>query len=443
MFFTTPKAEDDRSPYSSFWFEPVGVNTAAGIRVTSDSAMTLSAIYAAVRLISTQMATLPFRLYKPRADGGKDIIMDHWLNKLFNVRPNKYMSPYDFREITQAHLQLRGNSYSQIIANRRGEITDLMPIHPDFVTIELLTDKDGQYTGDWRYQIRNRNGTIKTLSREQVWHQKALSMDGIAGMSPVSLARTSISIGIASQTYGARFFANDAKPGGGWIEYPGTYKDKTQRENIRESLQENQSAQNRGKLMLLDHGMKYHEVGLSNDDSQFLQTRQFEVTEIARWFGVPPHKIGDLSKATFTNIESQALEFIQDCLAPKAVAFESSVQYNLLDDINFGVELGFEALLRGDTAARTAYNNTAIMNGSLTRNEVRVSEGHNPLPGLDEPLIPLNMTTEAQQQADNEAAEKQVTDDDNAQDSVDQEEDKESDNTSTTTTTKKGKGKKS
>ena len=396
--FLTGKRSEDRSPYGDFFFQPVGMNTAAGVRVSADSAMSLSAVYASVRLIANHMASLPFCLYTKRADGGKDRNIDHWLYKLMALRPNKFHTPFEFRQLLYTHLELRGNAYCQIVADARGRISDLIPLHPDGVAVELLVDGGGVYTGDYRYRVTNRNGSSQVLARGDVWHLKGLSSDGIIGLSPVALARNSLSIGMSAQMYGARFFANDAKPSGGWIEYPGTYKDKTQKEQVRESIQDAQSGKNRGKIMLLDHGLKYHEVGLSNDDAQFLQTRQFETSEIARWFGVPPHKIGDLSKSTNNNIEQQALEFVQDGLGPRAEAFESSIETHLLDDASLDVELLFSGLLRGDTAARTARYHGAVLDGYMTRNEVRISEGMNPLPGLDEPLRPLNMVEEGSEE---------------------------------------------
>ena len=228
-----------------------------------------------------------------------------------------------------------------------------------------------------------------------MWHLRGLSSNGITGLSVVEYARESFGLGLAAQSYGARFFANDAKPSGGWLEFPGQFKDKTARQVFRESVQEAQSAANRGKLMVLDQGMKYHEVGLTNEDAQFLETRQFQITDVARWFGVPPHKIGDLSKATFSNIEQMALEYIQDALQPRASRLEASIEADLLfDDEELDVEFEFHEMLRGDSAARALYYHNGILDGWLTRNEARDMEGREPIDGLDEPLRALNMIEE-------------------------------------------------
>lgn len=398
MFISSFNAED-RSPYSNFWFEPVGARTASGMRVSADSAMQLSAVFRAVGLLSGHMALLPIRFYK--RDTRQKI--DHPLLKLLNRRPNGQQNAFEWREMLQAHLELRGNAYCEIIANARGEITDLIPRHPDRVQIVQHA------SGDYHYTIMGIDGGMRTVNRGSVWHVKGLSSNGIIGLSVIEYARESFGLGLAAQSYGANFFANDAKPTGGWIEYPGSYKDKTQREQIRESLQDAQTGKNRGKLMLLDHGMKYHEVGLTNRDSQFLESRQHSVTDIARWFGVPPHKIGDLSRSTNNNIEQQSLEYVQDALLPRASRWESSIGADLLfDDEEIDVEFDFGAFLRGDAGARSSYYHNGILDGWLTRNEARGMEGREALDGLDEPMRPLNMTEEddaEDAEADAEAAE--------------------------------------
>jgi hypothetical protein len=225
----------------------------------------------------------------------------------------------------------------------------------------------------------------------------------------IECARESFGLGLAAQSYGARFFANDAKPSGGWIEFPGQFKDKEARQVFREGWQANQGGVNRGKTAVLEMGMKYHEVGLTNQDAQFLETRKFSISDIARWFGVPPHKIGDLERATFSNIEQMALEYVQDALQPRATRMEASIEAELLLDFEeIDVEFEFHELLRGDSMARSTYYHAGILDGWLTRNEARDMEGMEPIDGLDEPLRPLNMVEENEAEdieIDTEAAE--------------------------------------
>ena len=394
---------DDCSPWGDFWFEPVTVRTSSGMRVSADNALRLAAVYACVRVLSETMASLPFVLDRQRADGGKDVVTDHWLYRLLAKQPNRYQNAFEWREMLQGHLALRGNAYNRILANPRGEITELIPIHPDRIRMELLP------SGDYRYRVTDRLGNESVVPRGEVWHLRALSSDGLMGMSPIELARESLGMALAAQDYGARFFANDAKPTGGWIEFPGSFKDSEAKKVFRESYQQAQSGANRGKVLVLENGMKFHEVGVTNKDAQFLELRQFQITDIARLFRVPPHMIADLSRATFSNIEQQSLEFVMHTMTPWAERWEASIESDLLlDGDDLEVEFDFANLMRGDAASRAAYYQSGIQNGWLTRNEARIAENLNPLDGLDEPLRPLNMVEEGaaeDQEVDAEATE--------------------------------------
>lgn len=380
----------DRSPWGDFYFESAGARSVSGMRVSADSALRLAAVYACVRILSETMASLPIVVYRARPDGGKDRITDHWLYHLLARKPNRYQNPFEWREMLQGHLTLRGNAYCQILANSQGEITELLPIHPDRVRLEMLGN------GDYRYRITQSSGTDLLLPRGDVWHLRGLSSDGLIGLSPIELARESLGMALAAQDYGARFFANDAKPTGGWIEFPGNFKDAEAKRVFRESYQQAQSGSNRGKVLVLENGMKFHEVGVTNKDAQFLELRKFQITDVARLFRVPPHMIADLDRATFSNIEQQSLEFVMHTMTPWAERWESSIECDLIygsDDLE--VEFDFANLMRGDAASRSAYYQSGIQNGWLTRNEARVAENLNPIPGLEQPLRPLNMVEES------------------------------------------------
>lgn len=362
----------------------------SGMRVSADSAMRLTAVYACVRILSETMASLPFVLYRTDGAGGKVRVTDHWLYRLFARRPNRFQNPFEWREMMQGHLSLRGNAYNRIVSNASGEITELVPIHPDRIRIELLP------SGEFRYRVTDRDGRESVLPRGEVWHLRGLSSDGLLGMSPIEIARESVGMAMAAQEYGARFFANDAKPTGGWIEFPGSFRDAEAKKVFRESYQQAQSGANRGKVLVLENGMKFHEVGVTNRDAQFLELRKFQITDIARLFRVPPHMIGDLDRATFSNIEQQSLEFVMHTMTPWAERWEASIEAELLpDDDGLEIEFDFANLMRGDAASRAGYYQSGIQNGWLTRNEARLAENLNPLVGLDEPLRPLNMTEES------------------------------------------------
>lgn len=380
---------EDRSPFGDFWFEPIAMRSITGTRVSADTALQLSAVFRAVTLLSGHIAMLPLLLKKI---GTNKRIAGHALQKLFK-KPNSWQNGFEWRQMIMGHLLLRGNAYNQIVEDRRGNVLQLLPLHPDRVKIEMLTD------GDYRYRYRDANGEERILVRGEVWHLRGLSSNGITGLSVIECARESMGLGLAAQAYGARFFANDAKPTSGWIEYPGKFSDKAARSNFREGLQEAQSAANRGKALVLDSGMKYHEIGVTNADAQFLESRKFQISEIARWFGVPPHKLADLERATFSNIEQQSLEYVTDSLLIWAETFEAGIDDVLLfDDEGLESELDFAKLLRGDTASRYDAYGKGINDGWLVRNEARESEGLEPLPGLDKPMRPLNMVEEGEEE---------------------------------------------
>lgn len=392
--FGRAKAESgDRSPFGDFWFQPVGMNSGSGVRVTAESALRSAAVFAAVRVLAETFAALPFQLYRTAPDGTRTQVRDHWLYQLLARRPNQFQNAFEWREMLQGHLALRGNAFNRILANRRGEIDALIPLHPDRIKIECIAN------GSWRYRVRQADSTEIVLPRQEVWHLRGLSSDGVVGLSPIDLARDSVGIGLAAQDFGSRFFANDARPTGGWIEHPSNFSDKDKRNVWRESWQEQQSGVNRGKTAVLEYGMKYHELGTNNVDSQFLETRKFQISEIARLFRVPPHMIGDLERATFTNIEQQSLDFIMHTMTPWAERWEASIEADLLLDDEPGsseegaLEVGFDftSLMRGDSKARAEYYASGILNGWMSRNEARVSESLNPKPELDTFLQPLNM----------------------------------------------------
>jgi HK97 family phage portal protein len=399
MFLTAPSANSDRSPFGDFWFEPVAVRTMSGARVNADTAMRLSAVFRAVWLLSGHIALLPITLKKR---GALKKIDKHPLLSLFR-KPNAWQNGMEWRQMLQGHLMLRGNAYNEIIDNARGEITALMPLHPDRVKVEMNPGST-----DYRYRVTNQDGTERILARGQVWHLRGLMSNGIVGLSVIECARESMGLGLAAQEYGARFFANDAKPTGGWIKYPGKFADKTARQIFRESVQQAQSDANRGKIMVLDNNMEYHEVGLTNKDSQFLETRKFQISDIARWFGIPPHKMADLERATFSNIEQQALEYVTDSLMIWTEIWEAAIEDALLfDDEELDVDFDFSKLLRGDSQTRANNNQKLVASGIITRNEARADEGREPLPGLDEPLRPLNMVEESDTEDDEEEEDEQ------------------------------------
>jgi HK97 family phage portal protein len=401
MFISKIKSDSgDRSSWGGFFFNPVPSRSG---HVTPDSALQLSAVYACVRVLTDTISTLPFTLIRVGADGSKTYLRDHWLYRLLAKRPNDYMNPMEFMEVMTGHLVLRGNAFALIEANARGEVTDLHPIHPDLVSVEMLSNTN------WRFRVKNLDGTYSVYSRGDIFHIKGLSPNGVMGYNPIELARKMLSTGAEAQDYGLRYFQNDASPSGGWIEHPSSFKDKDQKQLFRDAWQEAHSGANKGKVAILEYGMKYHDgITVKNSDAQFIETKRLNRGEIASIFRIPPHMIGDLERATFSNIEQQSIDFVVHALRPWLVRWEEAIKFNFLDveDDSLTPNYPVISLLRGDSKARSDYINMGIMNGTLTRNEGRLMEDRNPLPGLDEPLRMLNMVTETdarEQQDDLEA----------------------------------------
>ena len=395
MFVTKLQASAgpaDRGPGSDFWFMPIGARTASGVNVTAKSAMAVSAVYACVKVLAESFAVMPFDLFRNDATGRtRKIERNHWLYRLFSKRPNRWQNPFEWRLMLQGHLVLRGNAYCEIISNARGEITELIPLHPDRMCVELVGDGD-----DYRYVYTDRRGTRHFYTRGEIWHLRGLSDDGIMGLSPIEAERESMGEAIAMQAYSARFFGNDARPPA-WIEHPGKFKDTDTKMRWRDSFQRMQGGANRGKVAVLENGMKYHALGLKNSDAQFLEARQYKTADIARIFRVPPHKIADLARATNNNIEHQSIEFWTDTMLPWIEGWEASIEYQLLgqglpgaeDDLE--PEFDMDRMMRGDSAARAAYYASRTQWGSMTLNEVREREGDQPLPYLNHTLRPVNM----------------------------------------------------
>jgi HK97 family phage portal protein len=307
MFVSKIRAEgagaDDRSPFGDFWFSPIGASSQAGIRVTGDAALRLSTVYRCVRVLAGTMARLPRCLTKPGEDPrGRDQVKGHWLSRLLR-KPNRWQNGFEWHEMMVGHIALRGTGYNRIVANTSGEIEQLQPLHPDRMQASpaALGRRALTYTHD--------DGTEEQLPDSMVFKISGFSANGVTGLSVISYARESIGEGLAQQDYSSRFFANDAQPSGGWIEYPGNFRDKAARDAFRMSWQEAQGRHNRGKTAVLENGMKYHEIGATNKDSQFLEAKNAKVADICRWFGVPLHLAFALDRATDNNVEQFGIEF--------------------------------------------------------------------------------------------------------------------------------------
>ena len=368
----------------------------AGKNVTERSAMQMTAVYSCVRVLSEAVAGLPLNVYKYRSDGGKEKAFTHPLYRLLHDEPNPEMTSFVFRETLMTHLLLWGNAYAQIIRNGKGEVIALYPLMPNRMTV----DRDSNGNLYYKY-YRGSDEAIRSkeyeviLSSGDVLHIPGLGFDGLVGYSPIAMAKNAIGLAIATEEFGAKFFANGAAPSG-VLEHPGTIKDPSK---VREAWQSQfGGSSNSGKVAVLEEGMKYTPISISPEQAQFLETRKFQINEIARIFRVPPHMVGDLEKSSFSNIEQQSLEFVKYTLEPWLVRWEQSMMRSLLttsEKQEYFIKFNVDGLLRGDYASRMSGYATARQNGWMSANDIRELENLDRIPaedGGDLYLINGNMT---------------------------------------------------
>ena len=356
----------------------------SGKAVTERSAMQMTAVYSCVRILAEAIAGLPLHLYTYKEDGGKEKAIRHPLYLLLHDEPNPEMSSFVFRETLMTHLLLWGNAYAQVIRNGKGEVVALYPLMPNRMTVDR--DSSGQLF--YSYQMSCTDApTMKTgtviLKPSDVLHIPGLGFDGLVGYSPIAMAKNAIGLAIATEEYGAKFFANGATPGG-LLEYPGTVKDP---DRVRESWNRGFSgSQNAGKVAILEEGMKYTPISIAPEQAQFLETRKFQINEIARIFRVPPHMVGDLEKSSFSNIEQQSLEFVKYTLDPWVVRWEQSLSRALFtqeEKKRYFFKFNVEGLLRGDYQSRMNGYATARQNGWMSANDIRELENLDRIPAED------------------------------------------------------------
>ena len=390
----------DRTAGSSYSFFLGG--TSSGKYVTERSAMQMTAVYCCVRILSEAVASLPLQFYRYTDDGGKEKAVDHPLYFLLHDEPNPEMTSFIFRETLMTHLLLWGNAYSQIIRNGKGEVVALYPLMPDRMKVDR--DEHGrlyyEYTVYDSDDVDGRKGTNKVgrtvrLQPHDVLHIPGLGFDGLVGYSPIAMAKNAIGLAIATEEYGSKFFANGAAPSG-VLEHPGTIKDPSK---VRESWQATFGGSgNANKIAVLEEGMKYTPISISPEQAPFLETRKFQIDEIARIFRVPPHMIGDLEKSSFNNIEQQSLEFVKYTLDPWVSRWEQAMVRALLtpdEKKKYFFKFNVDGLLRGDYQSRMNGYATARQNGWMSANDIRELENLDRIPaeqGGDLYLINGNMT---------------------------------------------------
>lgn len=356
--------------------------TTSGKPVNERTAMQTTAVYACVRILAEAVASLPLHVYEYQDDGGKKLVHDHPLYYLLHDEPNSEMTSFVFRETLMSHLLIWGNAYAQIIRDGAGRVLGLYPLLPD--KMEVQRDDRGNI-----YYVYSRNsdenpmfkeyGNIK-LKAEDVLHIPGLGFDGLIGYSPIAMAKNAVGMTLACEEYGASFFANGANPGG-VLEHPGVLKDPSK---VRESWNSvYRGVNNAHKIAVLEEGMKYQQIGIPPEEAQFLETRKFQINEIARLYRIPPHMVGDLDKSSFSNIEQQSLEFVKYTLDPWVIRWEQSLQRSLLlpgEKGKYFIKLNVDGLLRGDYQSRMNGYAVGRQNGWFSANDIREMENMNPIP---------------------------------------------------------------
>ena len=379
LFRSRDKPIKDRTSGSAYTFFMGG--SSAGKNVNERSAMQMTAVYACVRILSEAIAGLPLHMYRYKDEGGKEKAIDHTLYHLLHDEPNPEMTSFVFRETLMTHLLLWGNAYAQIIRNGKGEVIALYPLMPN--RMEVNRDSNGMLY--YVYQKSSDDaptmeGSSVILSPSEVLHVPGLGFDGLVGYSPIAMAKNAIGLSMAAEEYGAKFYANGAAPSG-VLEHPGVLKDPAK---VRDSWNAAfGGSSNSHKVAVLEEGLKYTPISISPNEAQFLETRKFQIDEIARIFRVPPHMVGDLEKSSFSNIEQQSLEFVKYTLDPWVVRWEQSLSRALLSETekkSYFFKFNLEGLLRGDYQSRMQGYSIGIQNGFMCPNDVRELENLDLIP---------------------------------------------------------------
>lgn len=365
--------------------------TAAGVHVDHQNSLEQSTVFACIRVLSETEAMLPLILYQRRPERGKDRATGHRLYNILRHLPNPEMTAIEFRGALTGHVASWGNAFAEIEFSNGGWVMGLWPLRPDRMKV---VRRDGKLWYIYKMPAGSSAPYVE-LPAYRVMHLRGLGFDGVVGYDPISLARQSIGLAMGTEEFGARFFSNGAQTGTVY-EHPAKLSD-TAYDRLAKSIEKrHQGLENAHRIMILEEGMRANQVGIPPENAQFLETRKFQVPEIARFWRMPLHKIGYLENATFSNIEHQAIEFVTDTLQPWLVRWEQAIYRDLLTpaerQVYFAEHLT-AALLRGDTLSRYQAYQLARQGGWLNANEIRDMENMNPYEGGDVYLVPLNMVS--------------------------------------------------
>ncbi len=359
-------------------------DTDSGIQITSANAMQISTVYQCIKVLSESVGMLPLSVMR-ELGVSKEIYSDHSLHRILKVAPNDYMTSQEWKELVMAHLCLTGAHYSYINWVN-GRVTELLPLSPSAVKPKLNNDYSVEY------DVTFKNGTTATLSQNEILHFRTFTLDGLTPVSPIGQTRHALGLAKATEQHGSSLFKNGASPFGGF-KTQGELTDE-QFNRLKTELETYQGSGNSFKPLILEGGLEWVQVSITPEDAQFLETRKYQRSEIAGIFRVPPHMIGDLERATFSNIEHQGLDFVNYSLMPYITKLESRINVSLFPENEQGTiyaKFNVNALLRGDMKARADFYTRMVQNGAMSPNEIREKEDMNPREGGDIYLTPMNM----------------------------------------------------
>lgn len=357
------------------WLTMAAGDSAAGPAVTDASALTLAAVFGAVKILAEDVSSVPLKLYRRRGEG-REPATDHPLYPLLHDAPNPEMSSANFREARMMWMCLRGNAYAEIERDGAGRIKHLWPLHTPSMTVRRLN-------GKLTYLYRLPNGETAVLFQHEVLHDRALALDGILGLAPISYMRENVGLGLAAQEYGARLFSGNAVPKG-VIETPGKFRDEDTLKRFKRQVEESHQGLSKAhRIMILENGMQWKATGLPPEDAQFLELRKFQISDIARFFRIAASKLSDTEKRAFASVEQDSLDHVTYTLHPWFVRMEQEIARSLLtaeERQTYYAEHLVDGFMRGDLSARFEAYTKAVTNGMLNLDEVRAMENRNPIP---------------------------------------------------------------
>jgi len=352
-------------------------STTSGVAVSPATAMACAAVSAAVGLLSESAGQLPLNIYRRLTPRGKDKAREHPVWSVLHDSPNAWQNPFEYREQKTLHLALWGNAYSIKVRSPRGELMELLPIHPS--RVEVKQDERWRVT----YKIKGPDDTIATFPRDRVFHIRDRSINGYEGRPRILDGRDTIGLALSAERWGGQLFGNSARPAGLLSTDENLTDDQIDR--LISTWKQAHGGSNALGTAVLDGGMKWSPLVMNNTDAQFLETRKFQIAEVARLYRVPPHMLGDLEKATFSNVEHMGIQFVKFTLLPWLKRWESAINDQLLDnDPELFAEFNVNAFERGDLASRTVHYSAGIRDGYYSPNDVLEKENENPVDGGDE-----------------------------------------------------------